>query len=223
MTRCAPPAVQPRSARRRRLSWPHALLALSIACEPDEDGDGFRVSDGDCDDGAPGVYPGAVDRWNGADDNCDGTVDVDERYLEIAEVEPNDTALGDCFAAEGQDLGPSPGVDLLLTVLGSSSLIVDQHYDDGDRDCYVLSLPTTATERLLEVELRWDGLETDLDFAIWGLWEGEQAGFAQANQPGPGPERAITTADFPGGSPLWIWVAGYQGPPTSYELLLIAR
>ncbi|MDQ3902760.1 MAG: putative metal-binding motif-containing protein [Thermoproteota archaeon] len=41
----------------------------------DNDGDGFSVAQGDCNDGNPNVYPGAVEVQNGIDDNCNGVVD----------------------------------------------------------------------------------------------------------------------------------------------------
>ncbi len=41
----------------------------------DDDGDGYAESDGDCDDGDPGVHPGAEEVANGEDDDCDGEVD----------------------------------------------------------------------------------------------------------------------------------------------------
>ena len=43
------------------------------ACVPadqDGDGDGF-VARNDCDDGEPTTHPGAVERCNGVDDDCD--------------------------------------------------------------------------------------------------------------------------------------------------------
>lgn len=43
----------------------------------DADGDG-AAANADCDDGDAGVYPGAVERCNGIDDDCDGNVDPDE-------------------------------------------------------------------------------------------------------------------------------------------------
>jgi len=42
---------------------------------PDVDGDGFTVAEGDCDDNNLNIYPGAAELCNGADDNCDNTVD----------------------------------------------------------------------------------------------------------------------------------------------------
>ena len=40
------------------------------ATETDADGDGYRVCDGDCDDGDGSVFPGAVEQCNGLDDDC---------------------------------------------------------------------------------------------------------------------------------------------------------
>ncbi|MES2643670.1 MAG: MopE-related protein [Myxococcota bacterium] len=41
----------------------------------DEDGDGFLVSEGDCDDADAAVNPDAVETCNEVDDNCDGATD----------------------------------------------------------------------------------------------------------------------------------------------------
>lgn len=43
---------------------------------PDADGDGVPASE-DCDDGDPAVFPGADERCNDRDDDCDRTVDED--------------------------------------------------------------------------------------------------------------------------------------------------
>ncbi len=43
----------------------------------DHDGDGFTTSQGDCNDGARDVYPGAKEYCNGIDDDCDDATDED--------------------------------------------------------------------------------------------------------------------------------------------------
>ncbi len=54
------------------------FLLAYLACTPpviDLDGDGF-VEREDCDDGDASVFPGASERCNGHDDDCDGRVDA---------------------------------------------------------------------------------------------------------------------------------------------------
>ena len=58
---------------------PIVLLALLAACNgdaldpsQDADGDGFSADQGDCDDGNTGIFPGATERCDGIDSDCDG-------------------------------------------------------------------------------------------------------------------------------------------------------
>ena len=48
---------------------------LGDACDDDQDGDLIPIALGDCDDLDPLIYPGAIERCNGADDSCDGVTD----------------------------------------------------------------------------------------------------------------------------------------------------
>lgn len=50
-------------------------VGLSPDLERDADLDGWSPLDGDCDDDAPEVSPGAIEACNAADDDCDGNVD----------------------------------------------------------------------------------------------------------------------------------------------------
>ena len=64
----------------------------------DEDGDGFSVADGDCNDDNDRVFPGANERCNGIDDDCDGLVPPDASDLG---TEAFCTAACPCSVYEG--------------------------------------------------------------------------------------------------------------------------
>ena len=219
-------ALWPSAARGVRPPTSVALLglfALSLGGCVDTDEDGVWDRQ-DCAPEDPGVYPGAPEVWGDLVDNdCDEVVDDSPDYLFLAEDEPNDTLLAGCFAPEGQPLGNIAAFGLLNRVSGRIETVVDDSYDEGDLDCYQIRFPDDAGRPRLEVNLSWDDPESDLDFAVQGLWEGEQAGFALADTPGPGPEIRVTSSGFDGGASLWVWVVGYSGPPTDYTLDLVLR
>src|SRR5262249_32858855 len=47
----------------------------STTIDPDADGDGFSVREGDCNDSNAAVHPGATEICNSIDDNCNGQID----------------------------------------------------------------------------------------------------------------------------------------------------
>ncbi len=75
------------------------LLVIPTGCGPDPeedlDGDGFTVSDGDCDDGDAARHPGAEEHCNGLDDDCDG--DTDEEAVDALAwyLDADDDRFGD--------------------------------------------------------------------------------------------------------------------------------
>lgn len=61
---------------RQALSSDEDSAAIGLV---DDDRDGY-LSDVDCDDDDPDVYPGVPEVWNGVDDDCDGRADADGVY-----------------------------------------------------------------------------------------------------------------------------------------------
>jgi len=51
-------------------------VSVSLVVQPcdDNDGDGYKVCEGDCDDTNPNIHPGAPELCNELDDNCDGQI-----------------------------------------------------------------------------------------------------------------------------------------------------
>ncbi len=219
----------PPTSSRARLAPAAAALGLLLLASVgaagcvDEDGDGAWAQD-DCDDLDPTSFPGAPDLWeDGIDNDCDGAIDSSPTYVFADEEEPNDTTVGSCFAPEGQDLGRLAPEGELTRIEGSIDDVV-LGYEEGDFDCYAFRVPDGVDHPRLRIRLDWPGDATDLDFALYGLWEGEQAGFGQTDAPLlEGPEIAVSTSGFDAGAPLWLWVAAYDGEPTDYTVDLVLQ
>ncbi len=220
------PGAEGASISRSRLAPVAAALALLLVVAgcTDEDEDGWAVQQGDCDDTNPTVYPGAPEAWmDELDNDCDEVIDWADSYVIVDETEPNDTTIGSCFAPEGDDIGHLAPQKELTRISGRIDEVVDQSYEEGDLDCFFFRVPDGVDHPRLQVELRWFEEESDLDVVLQGLWEGEQVSFGYSQDPYPSPEIFVSTSGFDAGTPLWLWVAGYDGPPTDYEFDLVLR
>jgi hypothetical protein len=93
----------------------------------DADGDGIDAQQ-DCDDRDPGVYPGAVEVCNGADDDCDGTIDV------LADPPPEGTPVWFLDADGDGHGGATDGVTACSSPAGYAASADD--CDDAAADVY---------------------------------------------------------------------------------------
>ncbi len=68
--------VQNRGGSRTYKAWTNPLwLSISPDNGPDADGDGYTTCENDCDDGDPGIHPGAAEICDFKDNDCDGATD----------------------------------------------------------------------------------------------------------------------------------------------------
>lgn len=106
----------------------------------DVDGDGFDVASGDCDDADAAVHPGAVERCNTVDDDCDGTVDP-ETSLDALTLHPDadDDGFGDagtvwvaCSVNARASVIPGDCDDTDATVFPGAVEVCNDRDDDCD-------------------------------------------------------------------------------------------
>ncbi len=92
----------------------------------DLDGDGFSLADGDCDDGDPLVFPGAIELCDLADNNCDTTVDEGFSFgCEHVSADVDGDALLDKWERLGIDFEGDGVVDVDLPSMGASAVRKD--------------------------------------------------------------------------------------------------
>jgi len=104
------------------------VTATAIGMGADEDGDGWPVDGGDCDDTDPEVHPEADELCNGHDDDCDGAVPEDEVDGDGDGVMVCDN---DC---DDEDPAVHPGADEGCDGIDTDcdGVIEDEMDDDGD-------------------------------------------------------------------------------------------
>ncbi|MFH1466506.1 MAG: MopE-related protein [Pseudomonadota bacterium] len=133
------------------------------AASQDQDLDGFDASE-DCDDADPSIHPGATERCNGLDDDCDGFVDDEDPDLALDDA-PTWYRDGD-----GDGFG-DPAAPVLACQPGSGWVADDADCDDGDP-----SVSPAAVEICDGLDDDCDGV-TDEDDAVGApTWEADGDG-----------------------------------------------
>lgn len=144
----------------------------------DGDRDGWSPADGDCDDGDARSHPGAVERCDGRDNDCDGGVDrgaIDGRWWPDAD--------GDGFGADG------PGTETCAPPAGWVA-------QAGDCDDAMASVSPGAPERCGGPDENCDGA-LDVGAVDAPTWSAD----ADGDGYGAGVETVACTAPGPGHVP----------------------
>lgn len=186
-------------------------------CFADADGDGYGP-DVDCDDGDPTIYPGGLEYWDRKDNDCDGAVDVSPFYRWLDETEPNDSLFDTCGPGAGQWLGTLAPLGLASFLDGRIDTVVDEDYDQGDRDCFGFRLSSDA---VLHVQIDWPEPSADLDFVVWSEWdEGAWEPFIASFSGAPFLDGGSSNGSLSSDAPIYLWLSAYEGEPTEYRVQL---
>jgi hypothetical protein len=97
---------------------------------PDQDGDGWTLQDGDCDDAEATVFPGAEEICDGLDNDCDGVIPDDE-------IDDDGDGFDECAGGDCDDTDATtyPGATELCDAIDNDCDCVipdDEIDDDGD-------------------------------------------------------------------------------------------
>jgi hypothetical protein len=118
------------------------------------------VVGGDCDDTRDFVYPGAPEQCNGFDDDCDGIVDEECPFGDLAFTKAPKTlqfyarnlATDTCtITVEGETLGVA--TEVLLAVSRDGEVVAEA---EGQGNPFAVSVEIEAGLHLYELEVKWD-------------------------------------------------------------------
>lgn len=104
------------------------LLGGAALSTDDFDADGFSPAEGDCDDDNRLSFPGAEERCDGEDNDCDGTIDASEADFDGDGVR---VCAGDC---DDEDRNVRPGLPEICDQKDTDCDGVEQDYLDEDAD-----------------------------------------------------------------------------------------
>jgi predicted outer membrane repeat protein len=104
------------------------LLGGAALSTDDFDADGFSPAEGDCDDDNRLSFPGAEERCDGEDNDCDGTIDASEADFDGDGVR---VCAGDC---DDEDKDVRPGLQEICDQKDTDCDGVEQDYLDEDGD-----------------------------------------------------------------------------------------
>jgi len=178
--------------------------------EADDDGDGWTVCGGDCDDGAFQVHPGANEVCNTEDDDCDGVIPADE-------VDNDGDYYLACIDCDDDDPTVNPIAPEICDGLDNDCdgvVPADEVDDDGDGysicggDCDAVdpAIHPAATEVCNGIDDDCDGVpDDDLPTADWypdvdGDGFGELGGVPVVDC-GPPPDHVSDATDCDDGDP----------------------
>ncbi|MEM9731742.1 MAG: malectin domain-containing carbohydrate-binding protein, partial [Myxococcota bacterium] len=182
--------------------------------DPDADGDGVTVGEGDCNDADPNVRPGVSDPCDGVDNDCDGAFDED--YVSL----PTQCGVGACEATGATVCDALSSTEIDTCTPGtpapddSSCDGVDSDCDGVvDEDCVVVPSIKAETGVALANDTSWTTVNLSNDYST-----GMVVVSTPVHVPGSPPYVARVRNASGSAFEMQLAIAGPTGSPVSSEV-----